>query len=69
MSSGNAGGLGLEWVPWIAMGTMIVDPSTLPSGRFDYEHVCRTMERRIHLTPPWRQRLILASWDIKKILP
>lgn len=45
-------------MPMHSMGTMIIDPSTLPSGRFDAEHMRRTMEARIHLTPPWRQRLI-----------
>lgn len=45
-------------MPMHTLGTMILDPSTLPEGNFDYEHVCRTMERRIHLSPPWRQRLL-----------
>lgn len=45
-------------MPMHSLGTMIIDASTLPTGRFDFEHVCRTLERRLHLTPPWRQRLI-----------
>jgi len=40
------------------MGTMIVDPSTLPTGRFDAEHLRCSLEARIHLLPPWRQRLV-----------
>ena len=47
-----------EAMPMHTMGTMIIDPSTLPSGEFDMDHVRRTMQERIHLTPPWRQRLI-----------
>lgn len=45
-------------MPMHTLGTMVIDPSTLPTGRFDHEHVLRAMERRIHLMPPWRQRLL-----------
>ena len=51
-------------MPMHTMGTMIVDPSTLPSGRFDVEHLRRTLEAHIHLMPPWRQRLIEAPLDL-----
>lgn len=45
-------------MPMHTLGTMIIDPATLPSGRFDHAHVCDTLKRRLHLIPPWRQRLV-----------
>jgi WS/DGAT/MGAT family acyltransferase len=53
-----------ETMPMHTMGTMIIDPSTLPSGRFDIDHMRRSMEARIHLMPPWRQRLIEVPFAI-----
>jgi WS/DGAT/MGAT family acyltransferase len=45
-------------MPMHTMGTLILDPSTVSDGDFDYARVVRTIESRIHLIPPFRQRLI-----------
>jgi WS/DGAT/MGAT family acyltransferase len=42
---GHVGGLG------------IYDPSTAPGGTFTLEHLSRLFSRRLHLLPPFRQRL------------
>ncbi len=44
-------------MPMHTMGTMILDPSDLPSG-FDTERVVKTIRERIHRMPPFRQRLL-----------
>jgi hypothetical protein len=41
-----------------SLGTLILDPSTLPSGRFDRAHLIRHVKKRIHQLPPFRQRLL-----------
>jgi WS/DGAT/MGAT family acyltransferase len=46
------------------LGTMIVDPSTLSGGRFDYAHLRETILQHIHLTPPWRQRLVEVPFGL-----
>jgi WS/DGAT/MGAT family acyltransferase len=55
-------------MPMHTMGTMIIDPTTMPSGRFDIGHVRRTMEARIHLMPPWRQRLMEVPFALDQPL-
>ena len=40
------------------LGTMILDPSTVPGGRFDRAHLVRHVKRRVHRLPPFRQRLL-----------
>jgi WS/DGAT/MGAT family acyltransferase len=45
-------------MPMHTMGTMILDPSTVPDGPFDCDRVIRTLKSRIHLMPPYRQRLV-----------
>jgi WS/DGAT/MGAT family acyltransferase len=44
--------------PMHTLGTLILDPSTVPGGRFDRAHVIRHVKRRVHRLPPFRQRLI-----------
>ena len=39
------------------VGTTILDPSTSPK-RFDFRHLKRVVASRMHLLPPFRQRLL-----------
>ena len=39
------------------MGTIIVDPSTMPGG-YSFDTIKRTVASRIHLIPPFRRRLV-----------
>lgn len=45
-------------LPMHTLGTLILDPSTVPGGRFDRAHVIRHVKRRVHRLPPFRQRLL-----------
>jgi WS/DGAT/MGAT family acyltransferase len=45
-------------MPMHTIGTVILDPSDVPGGRFGYEEILATLEARIHLVPPFRQRLL-----------
>jgi WS/DGAT/MGAT family acyltransferase len=45
-------------LPMHTLGTLILDPSTVPGGRFDRAHVIRHVKRRVHKLPPFRQRLL-----------
>lgn len=45
-------------LPMHSLGTLILDPSTAPGGRFDRAHLVRHVKRRIHQIPPFRQRLV-----------
>jgi hypothetical protein len=45
-------------MPMHTIGTMILDPSDVPGGRFGYGEILATLEARIHLVPPFRQRLL-----------
>jgi WS/DGAT/MGAT family acyltransferase len=45
-------------MPMHSLGTLILDPSTVPGGRFDRAHLIRHVKQRIHQMPPFRQRLI-----------
>jgi WS/DGAT/MGAT family acyltransferase len=41
-----------------SLGTLILDPRTVPGGRFDRAHLIRHVKNRIHQLPPFRQRLL-----------
>lgn len=45
-------------LPMHTLGTLVLDPSTVPGGRFDRAHVIRHVKRRVHRLPPFRQRLL-----------
>jgi WS/DGAT/MGAT family acyltransferase len=45
-------------MPMHTIGTVILDPSDMPPGRFGYEEILATLEARVHLVPPFRQRLL-----------
>ena len=45
-------------MPMHTLGTLILDPSTVPGGRFDRAHLIRHVKQRIHQMPPFRQRLL-----------
>jgi WS/DGAT/MGAT family acyltransferase len=47
-------------LPMHTIGTLVLDPSTVPGGRFDRAHVIRHVKRRVHQLPPFRQRLVEA---------
>jgi len=47
-------------MPMHTLGTLILDPSTVPGGRFDRAHVIRHVKRRVHRLAPFRQRLLEA---------
>jgi diacylglycerol O-acyltransferase len=44
-------------MPLHTMGTLILDPSGVPGG-FGFEQVAETIASRLHLMPPFRQRLL-----------
>jgi WS/DGAT/MGAT family acyltransferase len=44
-------------MPMHTIGTMLIDPSDVPGG-FGFDRVLETIESRIHLIPPFRQRLV-----------
>lgn len=44
-------------MPMHTMGTLLLDPSGVRGG-FDFERVVETVASRIHLIPPFRQRLL-----------
>jgi len=45
-------------MPMHTIGTVILDPSDVPGGRFGFEEIVATLESRVHLVPPFRQRLL-----------
>jgi diacylglycerol O-acyltransferase len=49
-------------MPMHTLGTMIVDASQQPG--FDFDHVLATLRSRIHLMPPFRQRLLEIPFDL-----
>jgi len=51
-----------ESMPMHTLGTMIVDASAHPG--FDFDHVLATLRSRIHLLPPFRQRLLEIPFDL-----
>ena len=44
-------------MPMHTMGTMILDPTDVPGG-FDFDRIVETVASRIHLMPPFCQRLL-----------
>jgi diacylglycerol O-acyltransferase / wax synthase len=44
-------------------GTYIYDPSTAPEG-FDYDTIRAEIERRLHLLPPYRRRLVEIPFQL-----
>lgn len=44
-------------MPMHTIGTLILDPSGVPGG-FGFEQIRRTVASRVHLMPPFRQRLL-----------
>ncbi len=55
-------------MPMHTLGTMILDPSTVPDGAFDCDRVIRNLKARIHLMPPYRQRLIEVPFGLDRPL-
>jgi diacylglycerol O-acyltransferase len=49
-------------MPMHTLGTMIVDASTHPG--FDFDHVLATIRSRVHMMPPFRQRLLEIPFDL-----
>jgi len=45
-------------MPMHTLGTMILDPSTAEGRSFDYDSIVGTLAARLHLMPPYRQRLV-----------
>jgi WS/DGAT/MGAT family acyltransferase len=45
-------------MPMHTIGTVILDPPGAPDERFGYDEIVATIESRIHLLPPFRQRLL-----------
>jgi len=45
-------------MPMHTIGTVLLDPSDAPGGRFGYAEILATIRSRIHLIPPFRQRLL-----------
>jgi WS/DGAT/MGAT family acyltransferase len=57
-----------ESMPMHTIGTMILDPSTAPDGNFDFENLKRAIDARLHLMPPYRQRLLEVPLALDKPL-
>jgi len=47
-----------ENMPMHTIGAMILDPSTVDGATFGYERVVEALAARVHLMPPFRQRLV-----------
>lgn len=45
-------------MPMHTIGTVILDPSDAPGERFGFDEIVATIASRIHLVPPFRQRLL-----------
>jgi WS/DGAT/MGAT family acyltransferase len=54
-SAGNYGHVG---------GLAVYDPSTAPGGELTVKDVCRLVDRRLHLLPPFRQRLVQVPFGL-----
>ncbi len=50
-------------MPMHTMGTVILDPSEVASG-FGYQQIVETVKSRVHLIPPFRQRLLEVALGI-----
>jgi WS/DGAT/MGAT family acyltransferase len=45
-------------MPMHTLGTTILDPAGAPGGAFGFERIVATVASRLHLVPPFRQRLL-----------
>ena len=45
-------------MPMHTLGTVLLDPSDVPGNEFGFDRILATIESRIHLIPPFRQRLL-----------
>ena len=45
-------------MPMHTLGTLILDPANAPGGTFDFDRIVATVASRLHLVPPFRQRLL-----------
>ncbi len=45
-------------MPMHSLGTTILDPTGAPGGSFGYDQILATVASRLHLVPPFRQRLL-----------
>jgi WS/DGAT/MGAT family acyltransferase len=45
-------------MPMHTLGTTILDPAGAPGGAFDFDRIVATVASRLHLVPPFRQRLL-----------
>jgi diacylglycerol O-acyltransferase / wax synthase len=45
------------------VGTIILDPSTMPGG-YSFETIKRTIQERIHLIPPFRRKLVTVPFNL-----
>jgi WS/DGAT/MGAT family acyltransferase len=50
-------------MPMHTMGTVLIDPSDVPGG-FGFDQIAETVAARIHLIPPFRQRLLEVPFAI-----
>jgi WS/DGAT/MGAT family acyltransferase len=55
-------------MPMHTIGTLILDPSTVRNGQFGFERLVRTIAGRIHLMPPYRQRLVTVPLGLDRPL-
>ncbi len=46
------------------LGTLILDPATVPGGHFNRAHIISHVKKRIHLMPPFRQRLLEVPFSL-----
>ena len=45
-------------------GLAVLDPSTAPGGKLDVDDMCRLLNERLHLLPPFRWRLVSVPLDL-----
>ncbi len=45
-------------------GLAVLDPSTAPGGKLDVDDMCRLLNERLHLLPPFRWRLVSVPFDL-----
>ncbi len=51
-------------MPMHTLGVLILDAATAPGGSFDRARIVRHVKARIHLLPPFRQRLVEAPFGL-----
>ena len=50
-------------MPMHVSGTYIYDPSTVPGG-YGFDRIRAELERRLHLLPPYRRRLVEVPFQL-----